>query len=880
MQYILRICMICLVLLLGTNSIGQAQPSPAPRVWSMQVVEETSTVDTVAFRVIFSEPVSGVDVSDFATSGGSQYATVTTVTPNNTGKSVLVEVTLREPQGKLALILFDDDSIINASNIPLGGDGPQNGNAISAAVTPSLWTTEPISASEAPEATSHSRALPRSTDRRVGNYSSIAVISPSTLVVSYQDMTDWDLKLAICTDFACSNPRITTIDSTDGTGSYNSLALTTTNIPVISYVTGTDFKLAVCNNMMCANPTISTLADIGWYYSLALTTDNIPVISFYESFSGDLKLAVCHDTTCTSPTISILDSLGSVGFDLSIALGTTNIPVISYYDKTNKDLKLIVCNDTSCSDPDISAIESSSKAGNYSSVALSSTNVPVISYFDEGSASLKLAVCNDTACSVPVISTVDDSSDTGMYPSLALTSANIPVVSYYDYENANLKLAVCNDAACSLPSIGTPDSEGDVGLPSSLALTSADVPVISYRDRTNGNLKMYTSWSTAIDQGQPNSFEKSSPTVGENIVSSGLTISWEASTYAASYEYCYALSIAACTSWTSAGTATSANISGLSTGETYYWQVRATNTSGTMLADSGTYGSFTVLYTPAAFAKTLPTVGQSIASSTTTLSWAASTYATNYEYCIALSTAACTSWTSTSTATTASISGLSHGATYYWQVRASNTSGTTLADSGTYGSFTVSLPPAAFAKSLPTAGQRITAATTTLSWSASTYATSYAYCYALSTSACTSWTSTGASTTANISGLSHGATYYWQVRATNTSGTMLANNGTYGSFTVSLPPASFAKSSPANNATKLSTSVTLAWAASTRATSYEYCFALTTATCTTWKSTGTFRTAAVSGLTKNKAYYWQVRAKNTAGTTLSSSTFWKFTTAP
>ncbi len=296
---------------------------------------------------------------------------------------------------------------------------------------------------------------------------------------------------------------------------------------------------------------------------------------------------------------------------------------------------------------------------------------------------------------------------------------------------------------------------------------------------------MYTTWSTAIDQGQPNSFEKSSPPVGENIVSSGLSLTWAASTYAASYEYCYALSIAACTSWTSAGSDTSANISVLSTGATYYWQVRATNTSGTMLADNGTYGSFTVRIPPAAFAKTLPTVGQSITSSTTTLSWAASAYATNYEYCIALSTAACTSWTST-----------------------------------------------------------------------------------------------GAATTASISGLAHGATYYWRVRATNTSGTILADSGSYRSFTVSVPPDAFAKSSPVNNATKQSTSVTLTWVASTRATSYEYCIALTTTACTTWKSTGTARTAAVTGLTKNKAYYWQVRAKNSAGTTLSSSTFWKFTTAP
>jgi hypothetical protein len=166
-----------------------------------------------------------------------------------------------------------------------------------------------------------------------------------------------------------------------------------------------------------------------------------------------------------------------------------------------------------------------------------------------------------------------------------------------------------------------------------------------------------------------------------------------------------------------------------------------------------------------------------------------------------------------------------------------------------------------------------------LGWNAAVGATSYEYCIALSAAACTTWNSTGTATLHTVTDLVHGSTYYWQVRARNDVGTTLANSSALWQFTVALPPTSFAKTAPANNANNQKTSLVLSWAASTRATSYEYCVALTTATCTKWKSTGLARTATVSGLLKGKSYYWQVRAVNSGGSTSSASTFWKFTTA-
>ena len=98
---------------------------------------------------------------------------------------------------------------------------------------------------------------------------------------------------------------------------------------------------------------------------------------------------------------------------------------------------------------------------------------------------------------------------------------------------------------------------------------------------------------------------------------------------------------------------------------------------------------------------------------------------------------------------------------------------------------------------------------------------------------------------------------------------------------VSNLPGAFGKASPANNAQNRSTSLTLSWAASSGAASYEYCVDTSndSACAGSWLSTGTTRQAAVSGLPRRTAHYWQVRARNASGTTLANGgTWWKFTT--
>jgi hypothetical protein len=75
------------------------------------------------------------------------------------------------------------------------------------------------------------------------------------------------------------------------------------------------------------------------------------------------------------------------------------------------------------------------------------------------------------------------------------------------------------------------------------------------------------------------------------------------------------------------------------------------------------------------------------------LSWGASSNVSWYQYCISTiaSCIAPSPWIYTYTNTSVSISGLTPGATYYWQVRARNSKGITYADGDSTGwwSFTV-----------------------------------------------------------------------------------------------------------------------------------------------------------------------------------------------
>lgn len=360
-------------------------------------------------------------------------------------------------------------------------------------------------------------------------------------------------------------------------------------------------------------------------------------------------------------------------------------------------------------------------------------------------------------------------------------------------------------------------------------------------------------------------------TAATSLTETTFSANWNASATATSYRLDVATDIGFTSFVTgfnnlNVGNVLTQSVTGLTGGTTYYFRVRAVNGFGT----SPSSNIITSLTVPAAV---VATASSSITETDFDANWNAATGAASYR--LDVSTANdFSSFVSgyndlnVGNVTTAAVTGLTGGTTYYFRVRAVNASGTG-ANSNTITTLTVPAAPVATAAS--------TIATTSFdaNWNASTGASSYR----LDVSTANDFSSfvtgfndlnVGNVTTENVTGLTAGTTYYFRVRAVNATGTS-ANSNTITTLTVPAAPVATAATSVAD------TTFDANWNASTGASSYRLDVA-TDVGFTSFVSgfndlnVGNVTTENVTGLTGGVTYYFRVRAVNASGTSANSNT--------
>ena len=245
--------------------------------------------------------------------------------------------------------------------------------------------------------------------------------------------------------------------------------------------------------------------------------------------------------------------------------------------------------------------------------------------------------------------------------------------------------------------------------------------------------------------------------------------------------------------------ATTVTVTGLTNGNTYYFRVAAKNAIGT-----GANSAVSAVVTPGTTVPGAPTgLTRTSGRGSVALSWTAP--ADNggraiTDYVVQYSTSRTGGWTTfadgVSTATTATVTGLTNGTVYYFRVAATNSNGT-----GPYSTISTGVRPTAVVPGAPTAVSGTARnRSVALTWTApgdngGSAITDYMVQY--STSNTGPWTSfvdgVSTATIATVTGLTNGTLYYFRVAAKNAIGT-----GPYSTVSAGVRPAIAPPGPPTN----------------------------------------------------------------------------------
>ena len=329
--------------------------------------------------------------------------------------------------------------------------------------------------------------LTRNTVSAGGAHSSSVAGADGFPLVAVFDGASGRLVVVHCSDAACSASTSTPVDvTTPNVGPYPSVTVGSDGLGIVSYLDATNhnLKVAHCSNVACTGFQTRTIASSGTLAddqtSIAVGIDGLALISYVEN--GTLRVAHCADVVCTTVTSNAIDATAN-GYS-SLAVGADGLPLLSYLDSTNGDLQVAHCDDALCAGSTTTAFDTGDNAGFYTSLTIGADGLGLVSYRDATAGSLKVAHCDDVPCTTATLSTVDANGIEGEYSAITLGIDGLGVISYRDGTGArqDLKVAHCSNVACTTSSTVTVDTPGDVGWNTSITIGADGLPFVSYRD--------------------------------------------------------------------------------------------------------------------------------------------------------------------------------------------------------------------------------------------------------------------------------------------------------------------------------------------------------------------------------------------------------------
>ncbi len=244
----------------------------------------------------------------------------------------------------------------------------------------------------------------------VGRHSSMAISADGFPVISYYDGTNGTLKVAKCVNASCAGATITTLDGIAATdvGRFTSITVPVDGLPVISYldVTNFDLKVVKCSVANCSTFNTPVTVDgagaslVGEHTSIAKSADGFPIIAYFSNSTFALKVAKCINAGCTGATLVNPLSGGVQGSQLSIAVPADGLPVISHA-VSGGGLRVVKCGNASCTSGNVFSTVDPVGINGAAILVPASDDLPVIAYDDRFNSDLKVVKCSNSGCANP-----------------------------------------------------------------------------------------------------------------------------------------------------------------------------------------------------------------------------------------------------------------------------------------------------------------------------------------------------------------------------------------------------------------------------------------------------------------------------------------------